>query len=443
MDYIQFRDQVKLDIRQSPGEETDERKYYRARISSDELDSHYSEMDISTLQNFATEAGQGVAILDSHNHRTVGIGRSISGELIDQSVYSNFYILKGLDLNNQSFRTSDSFMRAIDSGMLTDVSVGFYGHSEICQLCNEELWNGSCFHWPGMSYIIEDDGKKEIQVCTTLIVDGHLSEFSLVYDGALQGATIVEKSLQKAQNLYENKRFTDEHQRILNERFNIRFNQNGRATYEGQSLEHSRPLSLPGINLNTNNNNNEEGPTVDHKDKVDEQAQIIKDLRESNASLKESSKNVESLKAENDTLKERNSDLEQSVQVKEDLIGTLRNDKKELKDKVDALQSLEEDAKRYREVKEARAEKCLESWTSAEKLKEREIPEDEIERKKKAFMNLETLEDIDEQKSLYDERIQAREDAKQNKAETPDPGDPEGRSQDDDNDDDDYIVIER
>lgn len=188
-----------FETRQQPGEETDDRKYYRARISSNKLDSHFSEMDISTLENFAEEAANGVTVLDSHNHRTVGIGRSISGDLIENEVFSDFYILKGLDLNNQSFRTSDSFMKAIDAGMLQDVSVGFYGHREICQICDEELWGGKCRHWPGASYIIEEDGRQDIVVCTTLIVDGHLSEFSLVYDGALEGAEIVEKAIKKAE----------------------------------------------------------------------------------------------------------------------------------------------------------------------------------------------------------------------------------------------------
>ena len=194
MENLTYRQQVNLDIRQITPEnnEQKDRKYYRARISSDQLDSHYSTMDISTLANFADEAAKGVAVLDSHNHRTVGIGRSVSGELIEGEVFSDFYILKDLELNNQSFRNSNSFIKAVDSKMLQDVSVGFYGHKERCNTCGKDLWGGECTHWPGLDYEVGEEGDKRIETCTTTIIDGHLSEFSLVYDGALEGAEIVD-----------------------------------------------------------------------------------------------------------------------------------------------------------------------------------------------------------------------------------------------------------
>ena len=194
MENLTYRQQVNLDIRQIEPENNQQkdRKYYRARISSDQLDSHYSTMDISTLANFADEAARGVAVLDSHNHRTVGIGRSVSGELIEGEVFSDFYILKDLELNNQSFRSSNSFIKAVDSGMLQDVSVGFYGHKEKCNNCGKDLWGGECTHWPGLDYEVGEGEDKRIETCTTTIIDGHLSEFSLVYDGALEGAEIVD-----------------------------------------------------------------------------------------------------------------------------------------------------------------------------------------------------------------------------------------------------------
>lgn len=377
-DFVQFRKAATLEIRQTPGEETDDRKYYRARISSDELDSHYSMMDISTLENFARESGEGVAVLDSHNHRTVGIGRSISGELIDNEVYSNFYILKELELNNQSFRTSDSFMKAIDSGMLQDVSVGFYGHSEICQICHEELWRGSCFHWPGMSYIIEEDGKKEIQVCTTLIVDGHLSEFSLVYDGALEGASIVEKSLAKAQRMHDSKQLTDEQKVLLDNQHQIRF-KSGKAIYEGQ-VSPNEPIVLSNKLISIPNESdllgsddtklknsdstesenksdlvrsgNEEPKKMNNEEKltqeVEELKSDIKELKAINERLKTENEDIVTLKVELETLRDRNDTLEGKFKDKNEMIDTLYQEKTELKQKLEELMPIVEEGKQAR-----------------------------------------------------------------------------------------------
>ena len=385
---VQFRKAATLlEIRQQPGEETDDRKYYRARISSDELDSHYSMMDISTLENFARESAQGVAVLDSHNHRTVGIGRSISGELIDNEVYSNFYILKELDLNNQSFRTSDSFMKAIDSGMLQDVSVGFYGHSEICQICHEELWRGSCFHWPGMSYIIEEDGKKEIKVCTTLIVDGHLSEFSLVYDGALEGASIVEKSLAKAQRIYDAEGgLTDEQKNLLNTRHQIQF-KSGKAIYEGQVSPNepivlsnkliSNQAALIGADPNKSDllgsddtklknsdpvgsenktdlvrSDDEESKKMNNEEKltqeIEELKSDIKELKAINERLKTENEDIVTLKVELETLRDRNDTLEGKFKDKNEMIDTLYQEKTELKQKLEELMPIVEEGKQAR-----------------------------------------------------------------------------------------------
>ena len=364
---VQFRKAVQLEIRQQPGEETEDRKYYRARISSNRLDSHFSEMDISTLENFAKESAAGVAVLDSHNHRTVGIGRSISGDLIENEVFSDFYILKDLELNNQSFRTSDSFMKAIDSGMLQDVSVGFYGHTEICQICNEELWFSACRHWPGQSYIIEVDGKQEIVVCTTLIIDGHLSEFSLVYDGALEGASIVEKSIQKAQRLSDTEQLTLEQKKLLNLTHQIQF-RDGKAIYEGKSNStNNEPIILKNLDLDKSdklrlvsepdssdlkNNLKKEPNKMNNEDRlqkeVEELQTDLRNIKEVNTRLKTENEDLVTLKVELETLRDRNNILESKFTDKNETIETLYREKTELKQEMEKLMPIVEEGKKAR-----------------------------------------------------------------------------------------------
>ena len=171
-----------------------ERQYYTAQISSGDLDSHYSRMSEGTLENFARDAERGVTILDSHNHRHSGVGKSVSGYVEDGKVFSDFYIVKDVNLQNASYSNTDDLIKMLEDGAVSDVSVGFFGHDEICNLCNDELWRGSCFHWPGLDYEVEENGEKVKKRCETEIQNGRLSEFSIVYDGALEGAAIVEKA---------------------------------------------------------------------------------------------------------------------------------------------------------------------------------------------------------------------------------------------------------
>ena len=430
-DFVQFRKTVTLETRQQPGEETDDRKYYRARISSDQLDSHFSQMDISTLENFASEAARGVAVLDSHNHRTVGIGRSISGDLIDNEVFSDFYILKELDLNNQSFRTSDSFMKAIDSGMLQDVSVGFYGHREICQLCDEDLWGGNCRHWPGLSYIIEVDGKQRVEVCTTLIVDGHLSEFSLVYDGALEGAEVVEKSLEKAQYLYDEKELTDEQTHLLNTRHQIQF-KSGKAVYEGDLKPNNKePIKLNDLDITKSiNNKKKESKDMNNEEKlqkeVEELQADVKSLKETNDQLKTENEDLVSLKVEVETLRDRNKVLEEKFTGRNEQIEQLYQERTELKKEIEDLLPIVEEGKK------ARVEAEAEALVEYIRYQGEEITE-ELEKSQKDFLSL--LPNIEQVKnfrnqyaSFADDKYPAGQSTKQPAAAGTDPAD------DDDND---------
>ena len=216
----------KLPIQKRSHDDKDhpERQYYTAQISSGDLDSHYSRMSEGTLANFARDADNGVTILDSHNHRHSGVGRSVRGYVEDGKVYSDFYIVKDVNLQNASYANTDDLIKMLEDGAVNDVSVGFFGHDEICNLCEEELWSGSCFHWPGLSYEVEENGQKVKKRCETEIQNGRLSEFSIVYDGALEGAQIVEKAertkgrlstrqKQHITDLYPNVNFEDDEPR--------------------------------------------------------------------------------------------------------------------------------------------------------------------------------------------------------------------------------------
>jgi len=179
--------------------------FFEAEISSTSLDAYFTHMADSTLRNFARDAGEGISLLDSHDGYKLGVGYSASGRYEEQDgagrVVATFYIVPGLNYGGRhSFAASDDFIRAIRSGVVRDVSVGFYGGRWVCDLCKQPYFGqgSTCTHVAGYEYDIERDGRMTRELCTVAIHDARLSEVSLVYDGATPGAMIL-KAEQEAE----------------------------------------------------------------------------------------------------------------------------------------------------------------------------------------------------------------------------------------------------
>lgn len=167
-----------------------------ARMSTGRLDAYYTRMAASTLRNYADDARIGVSVQDSHNHRQLGIGYTFSGEFApgftaEESVADAlFYTIRGLRFGTgYSFPSTDDYLRALDAGIVRDVSVGFRGGDFVCDICGRDLFGGSCDHIPGFRYKSGNAGERVLATAT--IEDAHLSELSIVFDGATPGASIL------------------------------------------------------------------------------------------------------------------------------------------------------------------------------------------------------------------------------------------------------------
>lgn len=184
--------------------------FYPLKISSDWLDAYETRMHETTLRNFAAEAGGGedrlgVGVLYSHDTGDTPWGRSLTGDFTEQTsgedtirlVISCFYTIP----DYQPGRVNSSVMvRGIETGLSTDVSVGFYGGEYRCSICGGDMFAGwfglysiECDHIPGVEYpILDADGNETgRQKAFAWIYDGHLSEYSMVYDGATPGASVL------------------------------------------------------------------------------------------------------------------------------------------------------------------------------------------------------------------------------------------------------------
>lgn len=189
-------------------ESTDAIYLFRAEISNDQLDSHFTHMAESTLRNYAADATAGVAFLKGHNWRELPIGYSLNAAYEDggrKRVVTDFYTVGGLP------ETNDLILR-MKSGLLRDVSVGFHGGEMSCDLCSRGFWD--CPHIPGLKYEIKEGDTVRSKLATFTIEDARLSEVSGVFDGSTPGAMIL-KAQERAAEL------SPSQVRILEQRYRV------------------------------------------------------------------------------------------------------------------------------------------------------------------------------------------------------------------------------
>jgi hypothetical protein len=191
-------------------EEGDEPFFWSTRASNDRIDSYFTHMLPSSLQNYAKDADEGVQFQVSHNGSgsmfggggEVGFGRSLRGKFSgrtsgDPQTIIDFYTVPGLTCGNM---TSDQFIKGARTGIYSDVSIGFMPGEFICDICGNDMlkrwtldWDDPerCGHYLGMWYEIEGDKKGRKVQCTAGVDHARLNEVSVVYDGATPGAGIL------------------------------------------------------------------------------------------------------------------------------------------------------------------------------------------------------------------------------------------------------------
>lgn len=196
---------------------------WQSEISSNRLDAYFTVMDpATTLLNYARDAAAGVAVLVGHDTRSLPIGQSLTGAveaLADgvTRVVSDAYALDAPD--------SAPVLNRLKAGIVRDVSVGFTGRRAgagcICSICGLDMFRSwDCWHVPGLVYEVKDTSGPTTVVrevlCTGLIVNASLAEYSLVYDGATPGAAVLQ-----AQRAAEAGRLRPEQVRLLESRYRI------------------------------------------------------------------------------------------------------------------------------------------------------------------------------------------------------------------------------
>ena len=223
--------------------------FWRAQISSSRLDAYYTRMDpATTLRNFADDATAGVSFQNSHDTRQLGLGQSLQGRFIGAQgngvarTEADFYTIPNVRLNQVS---TDDFINGVRSGVVRDVSVGFYGGEFQCSICNRDMMRDyACPHIPGMTYDPNkpDDWRTDPngETATATVKNARLAEVSAVYDGATPGAAIL-----KAIGAAQDGRLTPQQARLLESRYRINL-PSVRVTVPGADLsttEETHPMA--------------------------------------------------------------------------------------------------------------------------------------------------------------------------------------------------------
>ncbi len=227
--------------------DADESPYFlRVEISNNSLDWYYTHMMTSSLENYAADAEAGVGLQDSHNARNLGYGRSLWGRYVSEpgsppgwdraarsgnraapaaprpTVYertlSAAYIIRGLRLNQASYATTDDFIRAVEAGAVEQISIGFGGGRETCDICGARYYSWDCPHIAGFDYDVEREGVQSTLMATVAINDARLLEYSAVYAGATPNAAVVRKAEMEA----EGGRLSPKMAEIIEQRYRVR-----------------------------------------------------------------------------------------------------------------------------------------------------------------------------------------------------------------------------
>ena len=333
----QFIDDSNKDEEQDPE--------YTGIIGNTNLTSYSTHLSPKVLRSFAKSAREGVTVLSNHERGQV-IGRSISGtySTVNQEVKSKFYIQRGLEFAGttlwaNTYKSTDDYIKAINRGTYTDLSVGFNKAKEVCDVCGLEMQRGFFFtadengHYPGKKIYINSDNKEVEQgtkgareiVVTAEVTEGELFEYSVVDMGALPGAEVVKQAkLHKIEPI---------HKQYMLDRFGFNVDEPEdldklvHLLNPFKLLSENKSFSFPDITKqpNTNVTYVTGGTTMDPILKVNEET--INALELKTAKLEEQNRDLQAQLAANEDVRKLSVD-------KDEEIASLQEKNKELEQKL-------------------------------------------------------------------------------------------------------------
>lgn len=170
------------------------------------IPSRYMSISHELLKLFAIDAKFGVSFMFNHSwadfcSKAVPYGKVIDSRLGVGTIEGEtqaLYLSKYIARSNEKVDgvSANDLIERIESGVLSDTSIGWGTDVMVCSICGMNYYGGQCSHWKGATYDMADGTKK---VCTVLAMppsiinkqsNTALYEESIVWDGAYPTAML-------------------------------------------------------------------------------------------------------------------------------------------------------------------------------------------------------------------------------------------------------------
>lgn len=167
------------------------------------------EVEPELLTVMADDAKKGVSFMLNHNWSNWGGIQAVPyGKVFDGTVEESteegetvaLFLTKYIVRDNEVIDgvSADALIKKIETGVLSDTSIGWGTDTMVCSICGMNYYGGKCSHWRGQKYEMADGSTK---ICTVTAMppsviipynNNALYEESIVWDGAYPGAVVTQ-----------------------------------------------------------------------------------------------------------------------------------------------------------------------------------------------------------------------------------------------------------
>lgn len=173
------------------------------------IPNRYTKLSNELLQVMVADAKKGVSFMLNHNWNNYGgvqaipYGKVFDGRILPSSVegetvemHLDKFIFRDDEITDGV--SANALIKRIETGILSDTSIGFSTDRMTCSICGMNYYSRDCSHYRGGTYTMEDGTQK---VCTltamppSIIIpynNNALFEESIVWDGAYPGAVVTQ-----------------------------------------------------------------------------------------------------------------------------------------------------------------------------------------------------------------------------------------------------------
>lgn len=172
------------------------------------IPNRFTKLSPELLGVMVDDANHGVSFMFNHSWSDFGSKGVPYGKVFDGRVVNSDKEGQGVELYLDKYIVRDdeivdgisanALIKRIETGILSDTSIGFGTDVMTCSICGMNYWGGKCSHWRGGKYEMTDGTVKTCYVTAmppSIIIpynNNALYEESICWDGAYPGARVTQ-----------------------------------------------------------------------------------------------------------------------------------------------------------------------------------------------------------------------------------------------------------